>query len=74
SSRRSAYLEALTQEIKKKLTRVIISPAQTRNLLQDLFADIASSRNVILSKEEDDVISDEGDQADGPLCFFDVLA
>lgn len=29
---------------------------------------------MILSKEEDDVISDEGDQADGPLCFFDVLA
>ncbi|KAF8082739.1 hypothetical protein N665_0809s0041 [Sinapis alba] len=79
SSRRSAYLEALTQEIKKKLTRAVVSPAQTRNLLQDLFADIAlevdqRAKDVILSKEED-VISDVADQADGgPLCFFDVLA
>ncbi|XP_013715847.2 uncharacterized protein LOC106419577 [Brassica napus] len=69
SPRRSAYLEALTQEIKKKLTRAVVSPAQTRNLLQDLFADIAlevdqRAKDVILSKEEED----------GPLCFFDVLA
>ncbi|CAG7879798.1 unnamed protein product [Brassica rapa] len=70
SPRRSAYLEALTQEIKKKLTRAVVSPAQTRNLLQDLFADIAlevdqrAKADVILSKEEED----------GPLCFFDVLA
>ncbi|CAD5335386.1 unnamed protein product [Arabidopsis thaliana] len=77
-SRRSAYLEALTQEIKKKLTRAVVSPAQTRNLLQDLFADIAlevddRAKDVILSKEEDVITSDEAD-ADGPLCFFDVLA
>ncbi|ANM68904.1 hypothetical protein ISN45_At05g056000 [Arabidopsis thaliana x Arabidopsis arenosa] len=77
-SRRSAYLEALTQEIKKKLTRAVVSPAQTRNLLQDLFADIAlevddRAKDVILSKEEDLITSDEAD-ADGPLCFFDVLA
>ncbi|CAL9244312.1 unnamed protein product [Arabidopsis halleri] len=78
SSRRSAYLEALTQEIKKKLTRAVVSPAQTRNLLQDLFADIAlevdeRAKDVILSKEEDVISSVEAD-ADGPLCFFDVLA
>ncbi|CAF1698338.1 unnamed protein product [Brassica napus] len=44
----------------------VVSPAQTRNLLQDLFADIASSRSrpTCQSKEEED----------GPLCFFDVLA
>lgn len=29
--------------------------------------------DVLLSKEED-VISDEADDTDGPLCFFDVLA
>uniref|UniRef100_A0A2P2LAE1 Uncharacterized protein n=1 Tax=Rhizophora mucronata TaxID=61149 RepID=A0A2P2LAE1_RHIMU len=39
--RSSAYLDALTQEIEKKLQRALASASQRRNLLQELFADIA---------------------------------
>ncbi|XP_028095766.1 uncharacterized protein LOC114295644 isoform X4 [Camellia sinensis] len=81
SQRTSAYLFALTQEIEKKLQRVRIyalaSPSQRRNLLQGLFADIAlevddRARDIILSRE--DLISSFEDGAEGPLCFYDVLA
>ncbi|KAM1205523.1 hypothetical protein ACFX2I_006331 [Malus domestica] len=41
SPRSSAHLDALTQEIEKKLQRALASPSQRRNLLQELFADIA---------------------------------
>ncbi|GAV57895.1 hypothetical protein CFOL_v3_01431 [Cephalotus follicularis] len=74
----SAYLDALTQQIEKKLQSALASPSQRRNLLQELFADIAlevddRARDLILSTEVD-VISPAEDGNDGPLCFFDVLA
>ncbi|THG11426.1 hypothetical protein TEA_017131 [Camellia sinensis var. sinensis] len=77
SQRTSAYLFALTQEIEKKLQRALASPSQRRNLLQGLFADIAlevddRARDIILSRE--DLISSFEDGAEGPLCFYDVLA
>lgn len=75
--RSSAYLTALTQEIEKKLQRGIDSPTQSRNLLQDLFADLAlevdhRARDIILSNEELASIEEEG--TEGQLCFYDVLA
>ncbi|KAH7542487.1 uncharacterized protein LOC107411126 [Ziziphus jujuba] len=74
----SAYLNALTQEIHKKLQRALASPSQRRNLLQELFADIAlevddRAKDAILSRE-DDVISPADNRSDGQLCFYDVLA
>ncbi|KAL0418111.1 UNVERIFIED_CONTAM: hypothetical protein Sradi_1224600 [Sesamum radiatum] len=39
--RSSAYLNALTLEIEKKLQRALASATQRPNLLQELFADIA---------------------------------
>ncbi|KAL5581051.1 hypothetical protein UlMin_013493 [Ulmus minor] len=74
--RSSAYLNALTQEIQRKLQRALTSPSQRHNLLQELFADIAlevddRAKDVILSRE--DLISAE-DGIDGQLCFYDVLA
>ncbi|KAK3206217.1 hypothetical protein Dsin_020263 [Dipteronia sinensis] len=76
--RRSAYLNALTQEIEKKLQRAIASPSQRRNLLQELFADIAlevddRARDIILSSEEEAIFPAE-DSTGGQLCFYDVLA
>ncbi|KAF3453848.1 hypothetical protein FNV43_RR04289 [Rhamnella rubrinervis] len=76
--RSSAYLSALTQEIQKKLQRALGSPSQRRNLLQELFADIAlevddRAKDIILSREED-TISPADDGRDGQLCFYDVLA
>ncbi|GLU11642.1 hypothetical protein SLE2022_283750 [Rubroshorea leprosula] len=76
--RSSAYINALTQEIQKKLQRALSSPSQRRNILQELFADIAlevddRARERILSTEED-VISPAEDDINGPLCFYDVLA
>ncbi|KAJ6715894.1 K-STIMULATED PYROPHOSPHATE-ENERGIZED SODIUM PUMP PROTEIN [Salix koriyanagi] len=73
----SAYLNALTLEIEKKLQRALASPTQRRNLLQELFADIAlevddRARGIIFSREEDDAISPV--DADGQLCFFNLLA
>ncbi|XP_052185793.1 uncharacterized protein LOC127797197 isoform X1 [Diospyros lotus] len=77
SLRTSAYLSALTQEIEKKLQRAIASPSQRRDLLQELFADIAlevddRARDIILSRE--DQISPSEDGIEGSLCFYDVLA
>lgn len=76
--RTSAYLDALSQAIHKKLQRALANSSQRRNLLQELFADIAlevddRAKGVIVNKEED-VISPAEDLNDGPLCFYDVLA
>ncbi|KAJ1381812.1 hypothetical protein SESBI_44820 [Sesbania bispinosa] len=77
-SRSSAYLDALSQAIHKKLQRALANSSQRRNLLQELFADIAlevddRAKDVIVNKEED-AISPAEDVNDGPLCFYDVLA
>ncbi|XP_022729581.1 uncharacterized protein LOC111284836 isoform X2 [Durio zibethinus] len=74
----SAYLNALSQEIEKKLQRALASSSQTRNLLQELFADIAlevddRAKDIILSREED-AISPAEYGINGRLCFYDVLA
>ncbi|XP_021279185.1 uncharacterized protein LOC110412866 [Herrania umbratica] len=76
--RSSAYLNALTQEIEKKLQRALASSSQRRNLLQELFADIAlevddRAKDIILSREED-AISPAEYGINGRLCFYDVLA
>ncbi|GLU02393.1 hypothetical protein SLE2022_196450 [Rubroshorea leprosula] len=76
--RSSAYLNALTQEIQKKLQPALQSPSQRRNILQELFADIAlevddRAKGIILCIEEDAITPAE-DDIDGPLCFYDVLA
>ncbi|XP_028192063.1 uncharacterized protein LOC114377647 isoform X2 [Glycine soja] len=76
--RTSAYLDALSQAIHKKLQRALANSSQRRNLLQELFADIAlevdeRAKDVIVNKEEDG-ISPAEDINDGPLCFYDVLA
>ncbi|XVF05543.1 hypothetical protein REPUB_Repub05bG0181100 [Reevesia pubescens] len=73
-----AYLNALSQEIEKKLQRALQSSSQRRNLLQELFADIAlevddRAKDIILSREED-VISPAEYGINGQLCFYDVLA
>lgn len=77
TSRTSAYLSALTLEIQKKLQRALASPSQRRNLLQELFADVAlevddRARDIILSGK--DIIFPSEDETQGPLCFYDVLA
>ncbi|KAL6200140.1 hypothetical protein ACLB2K_029922 [Fragaria x ananassa] len=76
--RSSAYLDALTQEIEKKLQRALASPSLRRNLLQELFTDIAleideRAKDIILSGE-DDAISPAEDCIYDQLCFHDVLA
>ncbi|XP_022755746.1 uncharacterized protein LOC111303620 [Durio zibethinus] len=76
--RSSAYLNALSLEIEKKLQRALTSACQRRNLLQELFADIAlevddRAKDIILSREED-VISPAKYGINGQLCFYDVLA
>ncbi|XP_057956091.1 uncharacterized protein LOC131149559 [Malania oleifera] len=73
-----AYLTALTQEIQRKLQRALASPSQRRNLLQELFADIAlevddRARDIILTRTED-VIYPAEDESKNGLCFYDVLA
>ncbi|CAJ1933078.1 unnamed protein product [Sphenostylis stenocarpa] len=78
TSRTSAYLDALSQAIHKKLQKALANSSQRRNLLQELFADIAlevddRAKDVILNKEEDG-ISPAEDINDGPICFYDVLA
>ncbi|XAR60555.1 hypothetical protein NMG60_11033979 [Bertholletia excelsa] len=77
TSRTSAYLSALAQEIEKKLQRAVASPSQRRNLLQELFADIAlevddRARDIILSGR--DPIFPSEDATEDRLCFYDVLA
>ncbi|XWS71718.1 hypothetical protein CRYUN_Cryun03dG0162500 [Craigia yunnanensis] len=76
--RSSAYLNALSQEIEKKLQRALASSSQRRNLLQELFADIAlevddRAKDIILCREEY-VISPAEYGTNGRLCFYDVLA
>ncbi|KAF7823587.1 plant/mmn10-180 protein [Senna tora] len=78
SPRSAAYLDALSQAIHKKLQRALGSTSQRRDLLQELFADIAlevddRAKDIIFSKEED-VISPADDGINGLLCFYNVLA
>ncbi|KAJ6831094.1 uncharacterized protein M6B38_350280 [Iris pallida] len=78
SSRRSAYLTALTQEIERKLQKALSSQSQRFDLLQQLFADIAlevddRAREIILSKDEDGVTAAD-DGIENRICFYDVLA
>lgn len=59
-------------------TKALASPSQRRNLLQELFADIAlevddRARDIILSGEEGGICPAE-DGIDSRLCFYDVLA
>ncbi|KAL3850692.1 hypothetical protein ACJIZ3_012574 [Penstemon smallii] len=77
TARGSAYLTALTLEIEKKLQRALASATQRRNLLQELFADIAlevddRSKDIIFGEE--DAISATDDGYVSPVCFYDVLA
>ncbi|XP_051113369.1 uncharacterized protein LOC127239318 [Andrographis paniculata] len=77
TARGSAYLSALAVEIEKKLQRALASASQRRNLLQELFADVAleiddRAREIILGEEG--AISVEDDGYGGPICFYDVLA
>ncbi|XWS53156.1 hypothetical protein CRYUN_Cryun11dG0133500 [Craigia yunnanensis] len=76
--RSSAYLNALSQEIEKRLQQALASSSQICNLLEELFADIAlevedRAKDIILSREED-VISHAKYGINGRLCFYDVLA
>ncbi|CAM8916365.1 unnamed protein product [Rhodiola kirilowii] len=78
TARRIAYLDALSQEIEKKLQRAFASPSQRRDLLQELFADIAleiddRARDIILIRGED-AISSEGSATQKRQCFYDLLA
>ncbi|CAN4121038.1 unnamed protein product [Withania somnifera] len=77
TARSSAYLTALALEIEKKLQRALTSPSQRRNLLQELFADIAlevddRAKEIILSSEDDITVAEE--RAEGPICYYYVLA
>ncbi|XP_038682516.1 uncharacterized protein LOC119982949 isoform X4 [Tripterygium wilfordii] len=78
SLRSSAYLDALTQEIERKLQRALAYPSQRLKVLQELFADIAlevddRAREMIVRTEQD-TISPAEDSIHGQLCFYDVLA
>ncbi|XP_028756996.1 uncharacterized protein LOC114716204 isoform X1 [Neltuma alba] len=78
SPRSTAYLDALSEAIHKKLQRALASSLQRRNLLQELFADIAlevddRAKDIIFSREED-IISPADDGINGLLCFYEVLA
>ncbi|GJW59858.1 hypothetical protein Tco_0109193 [Tanacetum coccineum] len=73
SHKSSAYFSALTQAIDKKLQKALASPTQRRDLLQQLFADVAlevddRAREIILGGEDAEL------QHKVPLCFYDVLA
>ncbi|KAL3829130.1 hypothetical protein ACJIZ3_017932 [Penstemon smallii] len=76
TARGSAYLTALTLEIEKKLQRALASASQRRNLLQELFADIAlevddRAKDIIFREEDANLVADEYGSA---ICFYDVLA
>ncbi|KAI6685670.1 hypothetical protein NL676_031583 [Syzygium grande] len=64
--RGSAYLSALSLEIERKLQRALASASQRRNLLQELFADVAlevddRAKDIILSREGDSILpADDG--------------
>ncbi|KAL0460564.1 UNVERIFIED_CONTAM: hypothetical protein Slati_0683600 [Sesamum latifolium] len=75
--RSSAYLNALTLEIDKKLQRALASATQRPNLLQELFADIAlevddRAKQIIFGEEDAISVADDG--YSGPICFYSVLA
>ncbi|GMJ00790.1 hypothetical protein like AT5G59960 [Hibiscus trionum] len=75
--RSSAYLNALSLEIEKRLQRALASSSQRRNLLKELFADVAleiddRAKDIILSRE--DQISSAAYGVNGRLYFYDVLA
>ncbi|KAE8697014.1 glycine-rich RNA-binding protein 2 [Hibiscus syriacus] len=75
--RSSAYINALSLEIQKKLQRALASSSQRRNLLEELFADIAleiddRAKDIILSRENQ--ISSAANGVNGRLYFYDVLA
>ncbi|EYU18952.1 hypothetical protein ABFS82_04G184000 [Erythranthe guttata] len=77
TARGSAYLTALAVEIEKKLRRALASPSQRRNLLQELFADVAlevddRAKDIIFGEEGSISVAD--DRYGGPICFYDVLA
>ncbi|PHT68703.1 hypothetical protein T459_28190 [Capsicum annuum] len=77
TARSSAYLTALTQEIEKKLQRALTSPSQRRNLLQELFADIAlevddRAKEILLCSEDAITVAEE--RTEGPICYYNVLA
>ncbi|KAL1545157.1 hypothetical protein AAHA92_21912 [Salvia divinorum] len=77
NDRGSAYLNALAVEIEKKLQRALASATQRRNLLQELFADVAlevddRAKDIIFG--DDGAISVADDGYGGPLCFYDVLS
>ncbi|XVE79622.1 hypothetical protein DITRI_Ditri14bG0072800 [Diplodiscus trichospermus] len=76
--RSSAYLNVLSQQIQKRLQRAAASSSQRRNLLQELFADIAlevddRAKGLILNREEH-ARSHSEYGINGPLSFYDVLA
>uniref|UniRef100_A0A803LCM0 Uncharacterized protein n=1 Tax=Chenopodium quinoa TaxID=63459 RepID=A0A803LCM0_CHEQI len=77
-TRSRAYLTALSQEIQKKLQRAEASPSQRRNVLQELFADIAlevddRAKDIILSRGAEIIVpAEEG--IEDHLCFYDVLS
>ncbi|KAL3653138.1 hypothetical protein CASFOL_002819 [Castilleja foliolosa] len=77
TARGSAYLDALAIEIEKKLQRALASAPQRRNLLQELFADVAlevdnRAKDIIFGEEGVFCLGDDG--YGGPICFYDVLA
>ncbi|KVI11993.1 hypothetical protein Ccrd_009605 [Cynara cardunculus var. scolymus] len=77
TQRTSSYFSALTQAIDKKLQRALASPTQRRDLLQQLFADVAlevddRARDIILGREDAASMAEVDIKL--PLCFYDVLA
>ncbi|XP_047976163.1 uncharacterized protein LOC125218523 isoform X2 [Salvia hispanica] len=75
--RAAAYLGAVALQIQKKLQRALASPSQSRNLLQELFADIAlevddRAKDIIF--DEEDVVYVAEDGYGCAYCFYDVLA
>ncbi|XP_057772269.1 uncharacterized protein LOC130991866 [Salvia miltiorrhiza] len=75
--RAAAYLGAVALQIEKKLQRALASASQSRNLLQELFADIAlevddRAKDIIF--DEGDVVYDAEDRNGCAYCFYDVLA
>ncbi|KAJ9548293.1 hypothetical protein OSB04_020836 [Centaurea solstitialis] len=77
TQRSSSYFSALTQAIDKKLHRALASPTQRRDLLQELFADVAlevddRARDIILGREDAASVAEVDVKL--RLCFYDVLA
>ncbi|XP_041991447.1 uncharacterized protein LOC121742390 [Salvia splendens] len=75
--RAAAYLGAVALQIEKKLQRALASASQSRNLLQELFADIAlevDNRAKEIIFEEEGVVYGAEDRYGRAYCFYDVLA